>query len=221
MLEVSPDIRLQSAKFQLTDITDFLVSHWHFDHLQGVKELHSWAKRLDQKLNIYCSLQTKNMIDKELNYIPIQTHVLQALKPFTLKGITITPLPVYHMHDEDDEAPEHSLNNVFGYIFEYNGRRVAYLADYYRVPEATIAAIQGVDILIADGTYLGTDEYKGIKHNHLHGNDIVNFTKRINAKEVFYFSISHTSRKSHEDLQQELPSSHFVAYDGMVLTERR
>lgn len=41
MLEVGPDIRVQSTRFGLPPIKHFFVSHWHFDHLYGLLELHA------------------------------------------------------------------------------------------------------------------------------------------------------------------------------------
>ena len=215
LLEVSPDIRLQSAKFNLPPITDFVVSHWHFDHMYGLHELLSWTKKLPKKPTLHCSVKTKEVIDKEFSYLPLNVHILRPFEQFTLFGVTITPLPVYHMFGRDNDVPEDALENTFAYLLEQNNNRMVYLSDYYRIPRATLEKLQNVDVLIADGTYLLTNEYKNSKPNHMHGDDIVGFTTSTRAKTVYYHSISHLTHRTHEELQKALPASHFLSYDGM------
>ena len=218
LLEVSPDIRLQSTGFHLPSITDFLVSHWHFDHMYGLHELLSWTKRLKKEPTLYCSTKTKDIIDKEFSYLPLSINILQPFKKFTLYDINITPLPTYHMFGRDNDVPEDKLENTYGYLLEHNQKSIVYLSDYYRIPSFTLKKIQNVDVLIADGTYLGTNKYKESKPNHLHGDDILQFTQSTGAKTIIFHSISHLTRKTHEELQKTLPSSHFLSYDGMKIT---
>ncbi len=42
LIEISPDIRTQSSRFDLSGILHFLISHWHFDHMYGLLELRSY-----------------------------------------------------------------------------------------------------------------------------------------------------------------------------------
>lgn len=217
LLEASPDVRIQSTKFNLSPITDFVISHWHFDHMYGLHDLLSWMKRLEKKPTVHCSKNTKEVLDREFGYLPLEINLLPPLKPFTLCGVTITPLPVYHMFLRDNNTPQEELANTYGYLLEHGGKRVAYLSDYYRIPEITLEKIQGVDALIADGTYLSTNEYENLKPNHVHGDAILRLTKSISTKTVYYHSISHLTRRTHEQLQLTLPPSHFISYDGMEI----
>ncbi len=217
LLEVSPDIRVQSTRFNVPPVTDFFVSHWHFDHLYGLHELLSWMKRLSQKPTIHCSAGTKEVIEKEFGYLPLKVNVFRLLEPTTLFGVMITPLPAYHMFGRDNEVPLELLQNTYGYLLESDGVKVAYLADYYRIPQATLQKIQNADAIIADGTYLLTDEYKNFKPNHMHGEDILRFTSGLGAKIVYYHSISHLTRKTHEEFKKAMPASHVIPYDGMEI----
>lgn len=217
LLEVSPDIRLQSTRFHIPPITDFLISHWHFDHMYGLHELLSWAKKRPTPPTIYCSPQTADVITKEFHYLPLQVHLLQPFEQFLLFGVKITALPVYHMFGRDKDIPEKSLQNTFGFLFESDHSRAVYLSDYYHISSSTLKKVYGADIVIADGTYLSTDDFMHIKPNHMHGKDIVRFTSSLGAQTVYYHSISHLTRQTHEELQQSLPPHHVITYDGMRL----
>lgn len=198
-------------------MTDFVVSHWHFDHMYGLHELLSWSRNLPQKPIIHCSTGTAEILEKEFSYLPLTINKLAPFKPFVLYGVTVTPLPVYHMRPQDKDIPESSLQNTYAYLLESDDVRIAYLADYYLIPEMSLEKIKNADIVIADGTYLFTDGYKETRLNHLHGDDILSFTKSLPTKKVYYHSISHLTKKSHEELQRMMPASHFVSYDGMQI----
>jgi phosphoribosyl 1,2-cyclic phosphodiesterase len=226
LIELSPDIRLQSTRFNLPLIKDFLVSHWHFDHLYGIMELHAWAEFvMHNGINIFCSNETKDWIDKSFGYIPKNIISIQPYKRFDLYGITVTPIPVYHMRGVDDVIKEDKLDNVFGYVIEKEGKRVVYLADYYKIPQRTFELIKGADIIIADGTYLFEDLFPNkvtqneLKNDsdHLHGKDILTLMSTLNAKEIIFHSITHLSEKDHSNLQTLLPQGFKISYDGMVL----
>lgn len=217
LLEASPDIRVQSAKFGLKPISDFVVSHWHFDHMYGLHDLLSWMKKMPEKPTVHCSHQTAEVVEKEFRYLPLTVHVLRPFEQCTLFGMSITPLPVYHMFGRDNDVAEDALENTFGYLIEADAARVVYLADYYRIPQNTMQKIHDADIVIADGTYLLTDGYREAKPNHLHGDAIVQFTAHLGARTVYYHSISHLTQKTHEELQHALPAGHVVPYDGMRL----
>jgi len=219
-LEVSPDIRTQVTKHSIPPITNFIVSHWHFDHMYGLHELFSWSKRLPEKPTIHCSPGTQEVLEKEFSYLPIITKTIKPFEPFSLFGIIITPIPVYHMRLREEGVAENSLQNSYAYLLEDRNSRVAYLGDYYRIPAPSIEKIRNLDIVIADGTYLLTEEYKGTKLNHLHGKDIIQFTKSLGAKKIYYHSISHLTGKTHEKLQSSLPEGHIATFDGMRLDKK-
>lgn len=217
LLELSPDIRLQSTRRDISNIRDVFISHWHFDHMIGLRELHAWVKRITEPFTVYCSEGTAEMLTKEYAYIPFKTTILKPFESVKLFGVTVTPLPVYHMFAQDEALAEDKIANTFAYLCETNDLRFAYLADYYRVPQRTIDRLQGLDFVIADGTYLSNLDYKDIRPNHLHADAILRFTESLKAKKVYYHSISHLTRKTHDELQQALPENHFLTFDGMKL----
>lgn len=224
LIEISPDIRIQSTKFNLSNISNFLISHWHFDHMYGLLELHVWAESvLGQKPKLFCSQKTKEWLDKNFAHIPKEVIVVKPFKKFNLFGIKITPIPVYHMKEQDENVKENELNNTFGFVLEENGKKAVYLADYYKLPVRSLETIKDSDILMADGTYLFEELFPNKPEqnreksdpDHLHGKQIFDFVNELNAKKVIFHGITYLTEKTHEELQKLLPKNMFIYYDGM------
>lgn len=226
LIEISPDIRLQSTKFNLPNINNFLISHWHFDHMYGLLEIDAWIEFvLGQKPKLFCSQKTKEWLDQSFGHISKQVIVVKPFEKFDLFGIKITPIPVYHMSRQDNNTKENELENTYGFLLEKNGKKAVYLADYYKLPKKSLELIKKSDIIIADGTYLFEEsfpdkpEQDNLKNDpdHLHGKQILDFVGGLNAKKIIFHSISHLTEKSHEELQKLLPKNMFISYDGMEL----
>lgn len=226
LIEISPDIRLQSTKFNLPPIKDFLISHWHFDHMYGLLDLHAWSEFLmDGKINLYCSQKTKEWLDRNFAHIPKEIVVLKQFQTFELYGVKITALPVYHMFSQDKDLKEKEPENTFAFLLEKNNKKVVYLPDYFKIPEKTMNLIKNSDIIIMDGTYLFEEQFpnkpeqNGLKSDldHLHGNQILELANSLNANQIIFHSITHLTEKTHEELQKLLPKNMFLSYDGMEI----
>ncbi len=226
LIEISPDIRLQSTRFNLVKIRDFVISHWHFDHLFGLYELHAWSEiQMDGKINVFCSQETSKFIEKQIAFIPKTVVVVKPFGTFSLRGTKITALPVSHMYKRDNGIPEDKLDNAFGYLIEYKRRKIVYLGDYYAIPKKTMNLIKDADLVIADGTYLFEKRFPDNKwqnelkrdQDHMHGDDIINFVRGLNAKKIIFHSISSLSDLNHKEMQNLLGKNMFISYDGMKL----
>ena len=226
VMEIGPDFRLQTAKFNLPKIKDYLVSHWHNDHLFGVFDLHFYSELvLKEKLNIYCSEEVANYIQQHIGYMPINIVTIRPFEPFYLGDVKITPFPVYHMYSQDDAKKVNELQNVFGFVLERNNQQIAYLADYYKLSEKSHELIRNVDTVIADGTYLFEEKWpnKDLQNmtrdekdpDHLHGNEIIKFTQNLHSQKIVYHSISHLPGLTHYELQELLPEGQQIGHDGM------
>jgi len=224
LLEISPDIRMQAATFSLPEISDFVVSHWHFDHMYGLLDLHAWADFVAKKQpRIFCSAKTKEWLDTNFAHIPKEVVVLTPFQSFELAGVRITPIPLYHMRRRDETIPPEELRNTFGYVLEHGGKKVAYLADYYAVPERSLDMLKGSDVVIADGTYLFEEDFPNgpeqdalkTDPDHMHDSAIIDLVSQFGADHIIFHSISHLSGKKHDELFRLLPEGMSVGFDGM------
>jgi phosphoribosyl 1,2-cyclic phosphate phosphodiesterase len=233
LLEISPDIRLQSVKENLTDIQTFFVSHWHWDHLGGLWDLHAWAEY--EKLGniqIFGSEFTIKKINDTFSHIPKNLNILKPFETIKIDEISITALPLYHSYKKDKNLNENELCHTFGYLLQDKFHKVVYLADYYKIPLQTIKYIHNCDVIIVDGTYLFEELFpdsfaiQDLKTDldHLHGKKIIKYLESLNisAKKIIFHSITHLSQRKHDELEKLLPNDNYmISYDGLEFIDKK
>jgi hypothetical protein len=116
------------------------------------------------------------------------------IEEFSIKDITITPIPLLHGN------------------MRVNGYRIqnfAYCTDCNVISEDSIQKLQNLDILILDGLRYS-------KHpTHFSINESIEIAKKLNANKTFLTHISHDV--SHQITENELPENIYLAYDGLEL----
>jgi len=99
---------------------------------------------------LYCSQNTSQWLNQNFGHISKEIKVIKAFQAFTLFGVQITPIPVYHMKEQDKETKDKLLDNTFGFILEHNNIRIVYLADYYKISPQSFQLIKHSDVIICD-----------------------------------------------------------------------
>lgn len=225
-LDIGPDFRDQSSRFNL-EVDTFFVSHWHHDHLFGIYELGAWfGLKLNKKPVIHCSQGTADYIKEHMGFMDLEIRVLNAYEPIDIYGVTVTPLPTHHMRSIDEEKSIDELDTL-GFMVDDGHTKIAYLADYYKLPEKTQDIARQCNLVVADGTYLLEDQYPNetLRNafrefndpDHMHGNNILTFTKSLKVPIVFH-SNTHLPEMSHENMQKMMPDNHTIGFDGMDIT---
>ena len=120
--------------------------------------------------------------------------------PFCYGELRITPLPV-----------EHGGMETIGYQFEYpGGRRVAYLPDVKRIPDATMRWLRGVDVLVLDAL-------RPAPHpTHFSLSEALAVAAELAAGETWLTHLGHEN--DHAALTAMLPPGVRVAWDGLQLS---
>ncbi len=200
IVEVTPDIRLQSWKFQLKKPDAFLVSHWHWDHLYGLLDLDWFAE--NNPLPVYGNFMTKKIYDRFISHIKVDFQTFESYKPFEVDNVKITPIAVEHVESTD------------GFLFEdlSNGKKLAYLPDLFRVPKKTVDLVENVDAIIADATYIESNIDDD--PTHFQKNQIIPFLENLNTKEIILINIGSYQGLTHDDFEKKFPQ-YSIAYDGM------
>ena len=201
IVEISPDIRLQAWKYQLKVPDAFLISHWHWDHLFGLKDLDWFCEKYNPI--VYGNKITKEWYDSDMSYIPINFKLFKSYESFTIDNIKVTPFEVYHVEGTD------------GFLFDNlnNGKKFAYLADLCGMPKKSLELIDGCDTIIVDATYIGGEGIDGDK-THFWKKDLLIFLKSLNCKEIILTHISSIHNLNHNDLEKLYPE-YIISYDGL------
>ena len=114
--------------------------------------------------------------------------------PFKVKGIPITPVPVFHG----------SLS-----ILGYRIGNMAYVTDCSSIPDESMKLLTGIELLI-----LGVVRYEP-HSTHMHVEQALTLVEELRPRQTYFTHISHLL--DHEQVNAVLPSHVQLAYDGLRL----
>ena len=146
LLDFSPDFRHQFLREEVPLPDAGVVTHVHFDHLDGLGN----ANRLFDDLPVYAANETDpDSGESVADTIARKFDYLDALDPqgvtphetFEAAGFDVTLVPV-----------DHPPLLCYGVVVERDSAKLAFSGDTtYDVPESSRDAMRGADLLLADG----------------------------------------------------------------------
>jgi phosphoribosyl 1,2-cyclic phosphate phosphodiesterase len=204
LLDCGPDFRqqmltaLESMPFDKLD--GVLLTHEHYDHVGGLDDLRAFSKTED--LNVYAEDYVAEAIKMRIPYA-FREHKYPAVvnlnlvpienKPFTVSGIEIIPVRLMH-----GDLP----------IFGYRIGNMAYLTDLKTIPEEEYDKLHNLDILVMNALH----EKEHFSHQNT-TTALANI-ERIQPKRAYLIHPSHRFGL-HTEMQAQMPTNVFVAYDGL------
>lgn len=205
VIDTGPDFRSQILRAGITQLDAVIYTHEHKDHTAGLDDIRPFNFMQQKDMPIFGSHQVLEQIKNEFAYIfarkrypgvpQVETTEIDE-NPFTIGGITITPIPVLH------------------YKLPVLGFRIGdftYITDAKHIPEDSLKLIEGTEILVLNA--LQTESH--ISHFTL--DEAIDMAKQIGAKQTYFTHISH-KLGLHQTVDQELPEGIALAYDGLQLT---
>jgi phosphoribosyl 1,2-cyclic phosphate phosphodiesterase len=146
LVDASPDFRRQFRRESVALPDACVISHIHFDHLDGLGN----AYRLLDSLPVYAADETDPATDESVaetvqrkyDYLDrVTVHPRTPFEPFETCGFEVTLVPV-----------EHPPLRCYGLTVERGGSKLALTGDtHYGIGERSRAALRGADLLLADG----------------------------------------------------------------------
>ena len=205
LVDTSSDFRQQALRVGLGHLDAVLITHCHVDHVFGLDDIRPLNFRFGA-MPIFANEIAWIDLKRIFQYIFKPTHFgggLPQLVPHTVtpqapfmigEQLTVTPLEVIH-----GKLP----------VIAYRFNDFAYATDLSFISEETIAALQGLDVLVLDCVRIKPHS------THLGLSEALDYAKQIGAKRTFLTHLNHDIM--HERDSHLLPETVEFAYDGLVL----
>lgn len=207
VIDTSPDFREQALTSGMRQVDAVLFTHAHADHILGLDDIRRFNTLQSAVIPVYAVPETMAEVRRIFSYIgrPVQPGLYRPQvdfrtveAPFRVGEVDVTPLPV-----------DHGAEQTIGYLLAWRGHRIGYVPDCHRMPEATIRALEGVQVMVLDAL-----RYRP-HATHLCVAESVELLRTIGASQSYLIHLCHDLE--HARLESELPPGIRVAYDGLVV----
>ncbi|WP_282177066.1 phosphonate metabolism protein PhnP [Vibrio nereis] len=190
-------------RFPSGTIDRILLTHYHIDHVQSLFDLSTGVGSSIPVYGPYDEQGCDNLY-KYPGILKFQPP-LGAFQTFEWQGIAITTIPLNHSRA------------CLGYVFEWCGKRIAYLTDTYGLSDAAIQWFQShpVEWMFIDCGYTPLDVRGDIPtRNHSIFEQIEDIQRRCKPKHLRLLHISHTFESWAMDAAGYFTDSLALAHDG-------
>jgi phosphoribosyl 1,2-cyclic phosphate phosphodiesterase len=207
LVDTGPDLREQLLSADVTHVDAVLYTHEHADHIHGIDDLRALFLANRKRVDVYADEATWRTLSLRFAYCfvtppgssypaVLNRHPLTDLVPVTITaaGGDITVLPF--MQDHGD---------ISALGFRFGG--MAYSPDVVDIPEASIAALTGIELWIVDALWYRPHP------SHFHLDLTLQWIDRIKPKRAILTNMH--SDLDYEKLRATLPPNIVPAYDGL------
>jgi phosphoribosyl 1,2-cyclic phosphate phosphodiesterase len=204
MIDAGPDFRQQLLREQVRRLDGILLTHEHKDHIAGLDDVRAFNHITGKPVDVYAEGRVLNALKREFPYVFSETKypgapemTLHAIdeKPFTVAGVAVTPVRLWH----------HMLP-----VLGFRIGRMAYVTDLNRIDEAEFEKLKGLEVLVVGTVRRG----KHISHFSLE--EALAFIAKAQPQHAYLTHLSHQF-EAHAELQALLPAGVHVAYDGLTI----
>ncbi len=211
LVDTSPDLREQLLRTQTKHIDALLFTHEHADQTHGIDDVRAIAYRMRSRIPTYMDDFTKGHIAGRFSYLfempegRVHPPILE-LQPLFQDGDHIKVDGPGGAINVDVLGISHGPTPAFGFKFN---NQMAYTPDVWSIPPHVIENLQNIDVWVMDA--LRYNEHP----THAHADRAVQWIAKSAAKQGVLTNL-HIDM-DYATLLAELPGTHSVAYDGMVL----
>ncbi|MBF0248403.1 MAG: MBL fold metallo-hydrolase [Alphaproteobacteria bacterium] len=206
LIDTSPDLREQLLRHDIRRIDAVLYTHAHSDHLHGIDDLRGINRLMSAAIPAYMDAQTHASIRERFGYVleplaedatmyyksTLIAHEVRHGERFQAAGIEVTAI-------EQDHAYVGTLGFRIGDF--------AYSTDLIAMHEEGFDLLNGIKVWML-GTF--TDKPHP---THLDVGRALEWIARVKPERAYLTHLSFGL--DHQTLQDTLPDTVFVAYDGL------
>lgn len=204
VVDTGPDFRQQMLREKVKRLDAVLFTHEHKDHIAGLDDIRAFNFILKRKIDVYASNRVQDAIRREFAYIfsdtkypgipEIELHTIQN-KPFEIQGIPVIPIEVLH----------YKLS-----VFAFRFGDFVYITDANAISQQEKKKIMGCKILVINALR------RQAHVSHFTLQEALDLIAELKPEKAYLTHISHQLGK-HSNIEKELPSSVFQAYDGLQI----
>ncbi|HKY33147.1 MAG TPA: MBL fold metallo-hydrolase [Candidatus Polarisedimenticolia bacterium] len=201
LIDASIDLRQQMLREGVDRLDAVLLTHGHADHVFGLDDLRMFNYRQQQPIPIHGSPATLADLRRTFWYVfqeppdassRPQLDLIPVEGPFDCAGVSVESFRVLH-----GSMP----------ILGYRVGGFGYITDGSSLPEETIAALRGLDLLVINALR------RKPHPTHFTLDEALRAIERIRPRRALLTHISHDF--GHAELAGELPPGVEPAYDGL------
>jgi phosphoribosyl 1,2-cyclic phosphate phosphodiesterase len=210
-IDTGPDFRQQALREDLRRLDAVCFTHHHFDHVAGLDDLRPFLFRQRAPLPCYGTEETTRTLAHRHAYIfgddPYPGAPPLDLRPvedaFCVASrygddappVTVTPVPLWH-----------GDLRTYGYRIG----RFAYLTDANRVPDASRALLDDLDVLVLDAL-------RPKPHpTHFAFDEAVAVARDLGARQTYFIHMTHNVM--HAEQNARFPSGVALGHDGLTFS---
>lgn len=225
LIDTPPEMRIAAIEYGIDKVDAVLLTHAHMDHVAGFDDVRRFNtingttvpcapdepgangrafRIVGATMRCFAMRETIEQMHRIFPYIGETANALGLFRPmihfvdnaasFTIGGLSVERLVVEHGFP------------CCGYLI---GGKLAYISDCHVIPEATLAKMKGVEILILNCLR------ERFHPTHLSLAAALDYIARIQPKKAYLTHMCHDL--SHEEWLRKLPRGVEPAYDGLEL----
>ena len=204
LVDTTPDLRAQALRHDVRRVDAVLYTHSHADHLMGLDEIRRFNVLTGRAMPIYGDARTLASVRQTFSYV-FESNAPKGggvpdlrLWPiggrFSLGRQEIVPVPIFH-----------GARPILGLRLG----QFAYLTDCSRIPDESMALLDGLDVLVLDALRVRPHP------THFSLDEAVAAARAIGASRTYFTHMCHDLQ--HAPTCERLPGRISLAYDGLVV----
>ncbi len=211
VIDTGPEFRVQALRAGIHHLDAVFYTHAHADHSLGLDDLrplsYLYRARSATKasLPLYADETTASTLERIFDYTfspsskypnraRVELHRIAGDQNLAVAGADFRRIPLLH-----------GRLQIAGYRFG----NAAYLTDMSAIPDASLALLEGLDVLILDALRL--EQHPA----HANVEEALRWVERLAPRRAYFTHMSHELH--HEDTEQRLPAHVRLLYDGLQI----
>lgn len=208
LIDTSPDLRQQLLTAGVDRLDAVFITHDHADQTHGMDDLRALALRSKRRIPVHMDKPTSKTLVSKFDYCfegkggyPPILELCPLLLPGTSRTVegssgSLTVLPL---------SQQHGGINSLG----FRVGNIAYCNDVSDLPEESLQALHGLDVLIVDALRYAPHP------SHAHLEKTLSWVKQLSPKHTILTNL-HIDM-DYQTLLSELPANVEPGYDGMFV----